>query len=144
MTYLSKFALVLAIAALALPALAGAATPVEHWVPASHTADAITGEVIFSPTSIQFGNGAKLSLRFIGQQFGLAWMPGEESQMSDLYRVTVPRDLVLLRGNHFCGGHPVKYFTVVKTAADISVAAFQDEPSRGEQTLCATFRYLPK
>jgi hypothetical protein len=98
-------------ALLAAPWPAGAA---EHWTAYSKTAEAITGDITFSPERITFGNGKSLALASAGVVPGFETL-GSRGQ-STRYRVTAPDDPVLLNGNRLCGGRtPVPVTSIIVT-----------------------------
>ena len=139
-------------AALAMSATAWSADVVQHWRPASTTADAITGAVIFSENKIAFGNGRSLPLAKVGK---IAAFEGNGERVdATLYRVTAPADLVLLAGNHLCGGtgRPAGATYVVlwrpaPIGGDVdprSMAVFSGKSapkSDDDPTSCGTFNY---
>jgi len=103
--------------ALCVVAAAAAAQPstpaAETWVPASRTAQTITGRVTFDPTRITFQNGKSLSLAANGQ---MIFRPEKRQKVqADLYRVIQPEDPTLENGNTICQGKNVAYLLVWKS-----------------------------
>jgi hypothetical protein len=88
--------------AIMAPASVWAASVGEKWEAVSTTAMAITGDLIFSPDRITFGNGKSLPLAPSGTV--PTFSAPMESVNATLYRVTTPADPVLLHGNRLCGG----------------------------------------
>jgi len=105
------------VVALCVVAAAAAAQPLtpaaEAWVPASRTAQTITGRVTFDPTRITFQNGKSLSLAASGQ---MIFRPEKRQKVqADLYRVIQPEDPALENGNTICQGKNVAYLLVWKS-----------------------------
>jgi hypothetical protein len=108
-----EMALCLALSGLAATAAAQTAPAPETWTLISHTAQAITGRVTFTPTEITFQNGQSLPLARGGQ---MLFSPAEGKKvMADLYRVTPPDDPVLENGSKLCKGKPIAYLIVWKS-----------------------------
>ena len=107
-----EMALCFALSGLAATAAAQTAPAPETWTPISHTAQAITGRVTFTPTEITFQNGKSLSLARGGQ---MLFRPEAKQKkvMADLYRVTLPDDAQ--NGTTLCKGKPIAYLIVWKS-----------------------------
>ncbi len=85
-----------------LAAVCGRAAAAEHWVAASTTAMAITGDVSFSPEQIRFANGTVFYLQPAGRQ--KAFLDGTDKVDAAIYQVVPPADPKLKAGNRLCGG----------------------------------------
>jgi hypothetical protein len=137
--------------AIVAPASVWAASVGEKWEAVSTTAMAITGDLIFSPDRITFGNGKSLPLAPFGTV--PTFSAPMESVNATLYRVTTPGDPVLLHGNRLCGGRapqPVTFIVVWKPArvgSDVdprSMAAFSGDTrptAAGGPGFCGTYNY---
>jgi hypothetical protein len=109
-----EMALCFALSGLAATAAAQTAPAPETWTPISHTAQAITGRVTFTPAEITFQNGRSLPLARGGQ---MLFRPEAKQKrvMADLYKVTSPDDPALENGNKLCKGKPIAYLIVWKS-----------------------------
>jgi hypothetical protein len=125
----------------------------ERWTAYSTTAISVTGDVIFSPGRITFGNGRYLPLAAAGSI--ARYNALGKSVTASLFRVTAPADPVLLHGNRLCGGRtpePVT-FIVVSTPEhgqgepelrSLDVFATATPPNaNGSAQSCGTYNYEP-
>ena len=72
----------------------------QRWLPLSTTAQAITGEIVISASSIEFQNGASLPLQWLGYS---------KRDGISLYKTTSDANPVLLNTNQLCGKEPINY-----------------------------------
>lgn len=95
----------------AMIATAAAQPEAETWMPASRTAQMLTGRVTFTPTELTFQNGKSLPLTGNGQML-FRPEPKAKKVLADLYKVTSPESMTLEGGNSLCKGKPVAYLLV--------------------------------
>src|ERR1700760_546006 len=82
----------------AMIATAAAQPAAETWMPASRTAQMLTGRVTFTPTELTFQNGKSLPLAGNGQML-FRPEPKAKKVLADLYKVTSPESMTLEGGN---------------------------------------------
>ena len=97
------------LAAILIAAVTTQARADEHWQATSTTASSITGDVIFAPNKITFGNKKSLPLADARKS---TFVGNGKSADAMIYRVTAPTDLQLIRGNRLCDGKPVNWIVV--------------------------------
>jgi len=124
----------------------------EHWTALSNTAISITGDMVFTPTSITFQNNAVLSLSYLGTGPGVTWAPDAKDRPARIFKITKGGNPAMLGGNTLCGPIPPTYLTVLETVdatagTTIYLTAFTGSsiPTRAdyESRLCAGFTYMP-
>lgn len=138
-----QFTVAAALGALLLQAQTSkAAQAPEHWSAYSHTAEAFTGDVTFTPQRITFSNGKSLPLAPAGAIPGYETFAGKVTAQK--YRVTTPANPALLNGNRLCSG-PVTLIVISKlppsppsTPALISMDVFSGQ---GKAQSCGNYNF---
>jgi hypothetical protein len=120
----------------------------QHWSANSMTAISITGDITLSPTRITFQNGTSLDLSFVGEVSGFDLSLGEFSYGRPVreYRITRPKNVRLLRGNHLCGPKVPTYLLVYEGSyLNLAVLSGNDTLTKAgfQSRLCGTFSYAP-
>lgn len=127
----------------------------EHWTAQSTTAEAITGNVTFSPRRITFATRASLTIAPVATLHRTTWAGSDTHAAAVvLYRVVGRSDPALLRGNRLCGS-PAAFASIVRKhgpstpphSDDIELAIFTGDPTparSSESRLCATYIYSYK
>ncbi|MEM8957984.1 MAG: hypothetical protein AAGC86_09230 [Pseudomonadota bacterium] len=119
------------------PALDGA------WPAVSKTAMSITGDITVTDRALEFEDGQKIAWAFQATRTANWADLGEEAEGA-IYRVTVPSDPTLVRGNSFCGW-PVTWIVLSRDPYDgLAMTVFYGEamPSRfADDKVCAVYSY---
>jgi len=113
----------------------GGGFPIEivgNWTAFGKTAIAITGDVRFSKSEVVFHDGQRLPLQFVGTSKDVMLSPDDKADLvAWIFRISKPRDLVLLNGNILCGRRsPPTFLTVsVKKATPYELGMMGRRPN---------------
>lgn len=87
----------------------------QKWTAASTTAESVTGDATFTPTSLTFSGGKQIDIRYLKDVSGKVSSMGQAyaNSHAQLYAVTSTVDPILRGGNRLCGQRPT-YVTVLR------------------------------
>ena len=147
-------AVLLAILALALASSASAlAQESGPWRASSSNARAITGDIVFSPTSIAINfNGFTIAqIRSIKtEEVRALFNPDNPVGGGNLFRVDIPADKKFLHHNTLCGSDSAQWIVTYAQGRDLQVAFFSGatppvltfDAVNDAPTLCGVFSYV--
>jgi hypothetical protein len=112
----------------------------ERWDPVSKTAMSITGPVSLFRDHVRFGTGATLAVAAVGRPMEMD-MDGQV-MTATIYRVTAPRELLLLGDNTLCGAGLPSWIVAGASGVSRALAVYSGAVAPPEnKRLCGTFRY---
>ena len=131
--------LIALLLAVAVPGVRLAAAQ-ERWEPVSRTAMSITGPISIFRDHVRFGTGATLAVAATGKPMEME-LDGQVMSVT-IYRVTAPRELLLLRDNTLCGVGWASWIVAGSRGADRALAVYTGVTAPPEnKRLCGTFHY---